>query len=300
MNPPTEIMDTEEDEGNTIIQALREDFHRNIFRKILGPRGDEGDYLSNADSGSNTSIEISWKVADKVGFPLCEDTPSGQTAGRLFEEEVETFIQRSLDHLSHIRPGDWLYETEDGSSIGNFDQYEHLEDVERALEEDLELKASLGSDYIISPDVVVGRRPVPDDTINDDENLVSREEGYADYTPIRRRNNQRPILHGTVSCKWTIRSGRSQNSRTEALNLIRNRKGSTPHIVVVTAEPLPTRLSSIAMGTGDIDCTYHVALPELRSTLEEGDYAGQQDSLRLLMEGRRLRDISDLPFDLAI
>jgi hypothetical protein len=54
-----------------------------------------------------------------------------------------------------------------------------------------------------------------------------------------------------LSSKWTIRLDRSQNSRTEALNLIRNRKCPLPHIVVVT-EPLPSRIASIAMGTGDI------------------------------------------------
>ena len=37
-------------------------------------------------------------------------------------------------------------------------------------------------------------------------------------------------------------------------SMIRNRKGHLPHIVVVTAEPMPNRLASLALGTGDIDC----------------------------------------------
>jgi len=32
---------------------------------------------------------------------------------------------------------------------------------------------------------------------------------------------------------------------------------------VVTGEPTPVRISSLALGTGDIDCVYHFALPEL-------------------------------------
>jgi len=68
----------------------------------------------------------------------------------------------------------------------------------------------------------------------------------------------------------------------------------------VTAEPLPTRLAAIALGTGDLDCVYHFALPELEQTLEEIDNEDQMDMLRVMVEGRRLRDISDLPFDLAI
>ena len=74
----------------------------------------------------------------------------------------------------------------------------------------------------------------------------------------------------------------------------------TPHIVVVTAEPLPTRLATLALGTGDLDCIYHFALAELRAAVSEIHNADQLEMLNLLIEGRRLRDISDLPFDLAI
>ena len=110
----------------------------------------------------------------------------------------------------------------------------------------------------------------------------------------------KPILHASISCKWTIRSDRSQNTRTEALNLIRNRKGHTPHIAAVTAEPLPTRIASLALGTGDLDCVYHIALPELQDSITELKNEDQLDMLQTLIDGKRLRDISDLPFDLAI
>ncbi len=84
------------------------------------------------------------------------------------------------------------------------------------------------------------------------------------------------------------------------MNLIRNRKGHTPHIVAVTAEPLPTRLAALALGTGDLDCVYHFVLPELKQAIEEIKNEDQLDMLNVMIEGRRLRDISDLPFDLAI
>jgi hypothetical protein len=69
--------------------------------------------------------------------------------------------------------------------------------------------------------------------------------------------------------------------------------------VAVTAEPLPTRVSSLALGTGDLDCVYHFALPELEESISEIENEDQMDMLAMLIEGRRLRDISDLPFDLA-
>jgi hypothetical protein len=100
-----------------------------------------------------------------------------------------------------------------------------------------------------------------------------------------------------------LRSDRAQNARTEALNLIRNRNGRVPHIVAITAEPTPKRIASIALGSSDIDCIYHVALPELREAVAEsleGRRSEQLEDLDMLIQGKRLRDISDLPLDLAM
>ena len=81
--------------------------------------------------------------------------------------------------------------------------------------------------------------------------------------------------------------------------MVRNRKGHLPHIVVITAEPLPCRLASLALGTGDVDCVYHFALPELEGAVEDQDNSEAQDLLKIMIGGNRLRDISDLPLDLA-
>jgi hypothetical protein len=70
--------------------------------------------------------------------------------------------------------------------------------------------------------------------------------------------------------------------------------------MAITAEPLPTRIASLALGTGDLDCVYHFALPELKSAIEDIQNIDQLDLMLSMIEGRRLRDISDLPFDLAI
>jgi NgoMIV restriction enzyme len=110
------------------------------------------------------------------------------------------------------------------------------------------------------------------------------------------------LFHASVSCKWTLRSDRAQNATSEALNLIRNRKGRVPHIVAITAEPLPSRLASLALGTSDLDCVYHVALKELAEAIVEvypDARSDQQDVLSTLVNGKRLRDIADLAFDLA-
>ena len=73
--------------------------------------------------------------------------------------------------------------------------------------------------------------------------------------------------------------------------------------MAVTAEPLPSRLASIAVGTGDVDCVYHIALYELEKAVEaetgkNGDKMKQK--LSIMIEGKRLKDISDLPLDLMM
>jgi hypothetical protein len=68
----------------------------------------------------------------------------------------------------------------------------------------------------------------------------------------------------------------------------------------VMAEPLPTRLASLALGTWDLDCAFHFALPELREAVKKVGGEDQLEMLSGMIDGRRLRDISDLPFDLAI
>ncbi len=70
----------------------------------------------------------------------------------------------------------------------------------------------------------------------------------------------------------------------------------------VTGEPLPSRLASLALGTGDIDCVYHFALPELLAAVRDYAANGREDiieQLETLVRGKRLKDISDLPLDLS-
>jgi hypothetical protein len=70
--------------------------------------------------------------------------------------------------------------------------------------------------------------------------------------------------------------------------------------VVVTGEPLPSRLASIALGTGEIDCVYHFALYELIAAVHACGEESAIDSLNVMLDGKRLKDITDLPLDLAV
>lgn len=291
--------------SNTILHDLRTEYLTKICKNILGYRlnkdGKPTDSLSIADSSSKTSKKIAKLIAEKINLPLCINPPEGQTAGSLFGQYTRQFLESSFKRLKHLRPGDWEFSTyQDKLRIAKYDQYEHIAKLAKFVADNKELAAILGSEYMVTPDILVARKPVSDSEINIDETVVSDESDLANMTSLRATNYDPPLslLHATISCKWTMRSDRSQNTRTEALNLIRNRKGRTPHIVAVIMEPTARRISSIALGTGDIDCTYHGALHELIQASEESENEDQIEMLNTLIDGRRLRDISDLPFDL--
>jgi hypothetical protein len=282
------------------IAELRKEYHRRICDQIIRLRRDgQTEYPNFADKGNRSSRQIALGIVERLDCARRYDPVSGQALGKAFEALTKDFLESAFGLLHHLRPGRWQYSVE--TPISDFDQYEHLAALEQIIEQVGTLSSSLGTDYIIKPDIVIGRWPVSDEEINRDRLLVSATDPMAGLTPLRQANfeHARLILHASVSCKWTLRSDRGQNARAEALNLVRNRKGQLPHVVAVTAEPLPTRISSLALGTGDLDCVYHFALHELKEALAAIDNEDQMDMLRVLVEGRRLRDISDLPFDLA-
>jgi hypothetical protein len=282
------------------IAALRREYHQRLCRDVIRISGDRASgYPSFADGTRRTSRELAWEIAERIGCST-DGYIAPQTVGTLFEQVTQAYLEEAFGLLHHLRPGDWRYSCK--GAISDFDQYRHLAELERLLEKAVELKASVGRDYIIRPDILISRLPVRDEEINRAGRIIDPEQAVSGLTPLRERNapHRIPILHASISCKWTIRSGRVQTIRAEALNLIRNRKGNLPHVIAVTFEPMPTRISSLALGTGDVDCVYHGALYEWEAALEELGNEDQADVHHTLLEGRRLRDISDLPFDLAI
>lgn len=278
---------------------LRSDLHKKICTNIL--RKVRGGGYNNADNNSKASRDLSIKIAEAIPHRKEGPLPVGQESGTLFGQFVMEFVKASSDAISHLRPGDWTQSTSTSDlGIAMFDQYEHLATLKQLQDEYRELAAALGTDYLVKPDIVILRKPEPDERINARDNFIGPRDAIARHTPLRKKNHEGAILHASISCKWTIRSDRAQNTRTEALNIQRNRKGRGPAIVAVTFEPLPSRIASIAMGTGDIDCTYHGALYELEEAVNAIGSEEQRKVFRTLLEGRRLRDISDLPLDLTI
>ena len=280
--------------NHPLIASARAAFHRALFEGVL--KVDSNGVPNNADKSSKASVAIARGIIERLSSQASEQWLAGQEAGSKFEQVCEDFVTSTFLQLQHLRPGKWKV-AHAGMKIEQFEQYQHLDEISQLAKANPSLASALGSDYLIKPDIVIGREPEADDSINEPCAIVDKD--FASYTNIRATNNSLPILHASISCKWTIRSDRAQNARSEALNLIRNRKGRLPHIAVVTGEPLPSRIASIALGTGDIDCVYHFALQELVEALNNLEYPDAQEMVKIMIDGRRLRDIADLPLDLT-
>ncbi|MEA2495910.1 MAG: hypothetical protein QOJ29_3821 [Thermoleophilaceae bacterium] len=293
------------------LAELRSQYHAALCTEVLsfGRKRVKGQWIevySNADGNNGVSVALAQQMAERLEWQVSSQGLTGQAAGSLFEHHTRDFLEQAFGALAHLRPASWLFTLGKTNLISRFDQYQHLDDIEALVQQHPELHSALGGDYLVMPDIVVAREPLTDQQINKSKAtpvLDGDDDATAIYSNLRRANSSRPILHASISCKWTIRSDRAQNTRTEANNLIRNRKGRTPHIAAVTMEPLPSRLASIAMGTGEIDCAYHAALTELLDAAwnlagQDQYFASAYETLQLLVVGNRLKDISDLPFDL--
>ena len=283
----------------SLIAQERKRYHENLLREGVLTI-DKNGIPSNADRSSKLSVSIALGIANRL-MAETHDKTVGQTSGAKFEQLNMEFLKSTFPKLQNLRPGTWHITklgNRNAMKTSSFAQYEHLDYLNRLTAYDRKLAASMGNDYMVAPDVVVYRDTVSDEEINTPQVFV--DDTVCTMADLRSKNGGLPILHASVSAKWTMRSDRAQNSRTEALNLIRNRKGNLPHIVVVTGEPMPARIASLALGTGDIDCVYHFALYELVEAVKEIGAEDAIEMLNVLIEGKRLKDISDLPIDLAI
>lgn len=290
---------------DALIANARYHFHKRLFETNTLTLTTAG-VASNADTSSRGSKAIARQIVDILveeqhHAVSIVDKISGQTLGKQFEKLTMEFLRETFPRLQNLRPGKWtVLQLGNNNKLktSDFAQYEHLAYLNALTTQNAQLAAALGNDYLVAPDVVVYRDLYEDSEINADQLIVDDE--ICKMADIRKSNGGKPVLHASVSAKYTMRSDRAQNSRTEALNLIRNRKGHLPHIVVVTAEPMPNRLASLALGTGDIECVYHFALYELIRVVKEVGSEDAVETLETLVQGKRLKDISDLPLDLSV
>jgi hypothetical protein len=219
-----------------------------------------------ADVDNTESLRIAAGLLDQLEVPRGQPSAVPADPGGPLEEAVSDHLAQGLFRLQRDRG----WKVTRGAVITEFDQYSHLSQVHRLVRANPELRITVGTDYLIKPDVTVALRGV-------------------------RTASGLPHLHAAISCKWTIRSDRVQNIRHECLQMIRHRRGRQPHLVTVTAEPLPSRLASIARGTGEVDAVYHVAYDAMEASVAEHANQEQADAWREVTGQRRV-----LSYDLLL
>lgn len=236
-----------------------------------------------ADVGSKTSMHLAGYVYETLGVPKSrirtdslddESAPaaSGTTLERAIENDLKTeLVARDPDRT-------WLVSRT--GTVADYAQFTHLNDLQALLEQNPILRSTFAGDYQVKTDVYVG----------------VENSAHQDVCPF---------LHAAISSKWTIRSDRVQNVRHEFATMVRNRRGRSPHLVLVTAEPLPTRLLSIARGTGEIDAVYHLLYDELDMAIsvlcgDAGLYAEQRAAWQEMAKQKRLKPYSNLVDDLIL
>lgn len=120
------------------IESARKKYHREICNKIVRVKQDKTkavEYLNFADSGNKNSIIIAQGIIELTGFRIGQGTITGQRAGDFFEVITKDFIQDIFQQLQHLRPGNWLYSTEQ-TAISGFDQYAHLAHLAEIIKKD--------------------------------------------------------------------------------------------------------------------------------------------------------------------
>ncbi len=226
---------------------------------------------NQADIDNRESLQLGAAMLEALCAHTGAELPSPHPSpGGLLEEAVRGDLAQELE----IRDNSRQWTARRGALITDYSQYVHLLHLNQLVVDNPTLSVTIGQDYLIKPDVVIGLDGVP--TVN----------GL-------------PLLHAAVSCKWTIRSDRVQNIRHENNQMVRHRRGRTPHLVAVTAEPLPSRLAAIARGTGEVDAVYHIAFDELQAAVQASNNIGQQAAWAEITGQGRLLDYNLLGEHLA-
>ncbi len=287
--------------ANARVRSFLQEHRALAVAKLALASEEAGKLVPNiADTGNSLSLLTSFFLFNEM---LAQATPppsslgivsSGQTLGSRLENVVAARLRElvtqtglSFEVASKGDQGSkptrfalteyWPYVTPPSAPTGTA--------VDAALRQ-------LGRGHLIQPDVVVWRtRRAKFHRVNGDRLVTEEHE-------LRQ-------LFACISGKATIRSDRSQSARYEGIVVSRWGRARPPHFVVVTAEPLPSRLGSLAWGLGEIDCVYHVDLgslvPAVRQAEEELSRSGSvrpSEELQELIEQARVRDLADLFDDL--
>ncbi|WP_327323799.1 hypothetical protein OG735_15765 [Streptomyces sp. NBC_01210] len=273
---------------------------------------------NTSDKNDKGSIELGAIFYEKVGISP-HATPPTKAIGNLMAELMSADLQKTFQvDAPHLA-------VEPERAFTSFEQFSHL-NAARELRGDMAggvvrtvnairnlskmtgLEQSLQHKLDEHLDRIQGELKSTEDRRRELLDLLGEESLLKlDITVSREIPNPTkptsPLQHlvAGLSLKWTLRTDRAQDCRSQGSKMAALRRGRMPHFAAVTMEPRPAMLALLGRGSGDVDCVYHLHLPALAAAIDEycsGSQSkarqGIHDNFKRLRDQRRVRDYDDL------
>jgi hypothetical protein len=282
----------------SVLREARENFHAALLKSgLLGlpGRGPQKRLpqrsSSDAEGKSATSAAVTQAIYDRIQSGSVPSVrPADQISDTKFEQITRRFIQEAFRCLDVPLLGKRGYAPGRGTVP---DSERRLADLARSAEKNLGIAVLLCSGYVTAAEALMRGKPKSDQCY--EAGKRSPDETAELRSGLGKRNNRHTVVLGGISYLWTM-----DDIRPESPLAIRNLKGTTPHTAVATGESLPSRLASLTLGNSNIDCVYHFALPELIAALKNLATDDSVILVKIMVDEKRLKDISDLPLNLAM
>lgn len=267
---------------------------------------------NTSDSSDKASVDLGIALFDALG--VAPDATGGDPTGSPLAREVAADLAASVA----VTGSEVAVETE--RHLNTFQQYRHvgaIADLTAAPSREYtvawrRLRAEVGK-RITTPASAVTRLQGLLGAVEDavDQEIEIRRKVLAevgsesllrlDVTVADTQEGRLPDLLVGLSLKWSLRTDRAQDCRSQGAKLAALRRGRMPHFATVTMEPRPYMLNLLGGGSGDVDCVYHLDLPALIQAVEavygnRTDKASRKtyDTFKRLVDQRRVRDYDEL------
>ncbi|MFD7336518.1 NgoMIV family type II restriction endonuclease [Streptomyces violascens] len=273
---------------------------------------------NTSDKGDQGSITLGKSFFEAMGIPA-DAVPPQQAVGNLMAahmaDDLQSYLAPAAPHLRVVPE----------KPFTSFEQFSHLNagqelrgdmaaDVIRAVNDLQRFSTAPGFEDDVRATINIHLDQIRVEIQQAEErrrqllNLLGEESLLKlDITVSRAMENPVPgqgtlsHLIAGLSLKWTLRTDRAQDCRSQGSKMAALRRGRMPHFAAVTMEPRPSMLALLGKGSGDIDCVYHLNLPALDSAIEEYCSGTQRkprlamrDNFKRLCEHRRVRDYDEL------
>ena len=211
-----------------------------------------------------------------------------------FNKKIKDFLEKSCLTSSDDSKKWHLVDTlQDGAT--DISRYEYGEYIHELMVANEKLSNTANGDYFIVPQFLLYQEPYSDEDLNQAGALV--DDFSAKQSELRAKNNPKAKLYAVSLVKYSL-PYRTQTSRTELLQVLRQKQDRQPYVFLVTAEANPMHLASFILRAQEIDCVYHVDLSGLMEKAKKKEDNTAADLLQGLIRNKRLKGISGLLLDL--